>query len=75
MRQQLLSYSSTIEPGYMVFRYVGHLSLCEQFFWYGATFLHSTGPGYVGQLGWAVECPTYPGSTVLLLCITRVKPP
>ncbi len=26
-------------------------------------------PGYVGQLGWAVEYPIYPGSTVLVIVI------
>ncbi len=38
---------------------------------YGTVFLGTlkhillcTSPGYVGQLGWAVECPIYPGSTV-----------
>ncbi len=26
--------------------------------------LNCTGPGYMGQLGWAIECPNYPGSAV-----------
>ncbi len=40
-------------------------------------------PGYVGQLGWAIECPIYPGSTVAqlnmlvqlgtVLCCTKLK--
>ncbi len=42
-----------------------------QFPWYGETFfaLHKPWlcgtPGYVGQFGWPVECPIYPGSTVI----------
>ncbi len=33
-------------------------------------------PGYMGQLGWAVGCPTFPGSTVVgmrVYVIIRVK--
>ncbi len=52
--------------------YVGHLSIWDSFPWYAETsfalrkpWLCGT-PGYVGQLGWAAECPIYPGSTVII---------
>ncbi len=44
----------------------------DRFSWYGETSfaLHKRWlcgtPSYVGQLGWAVEWPTYPGSTVVV---------
>ncbi len=44
---------------------MGHLStVCGRVFLGTAIYLlRCTNPGYVGQLGWAVECPTYPVST------------
>ncbi len=63
--------TSTVEPGYLVLRYVGHLSMWDSFSWYTAKhLLRCTGPGHVGHLtiwdSWdgPVECPAYPGSTV-----------
>ncbi len=45
--------------------YVGHLSIRDSFPWYAKHLLLCVSPGYVGQLGWAAECPTYTGSTVV----------
>ncbi len=58
----------TVEPGYMGLRYVGHLSIWDSFPLYGETSSALHKPWLCGQLGWAVESPTYPGSTVHCIC-------
>ncbi len=58
---------TTVEPGYMGLRCVGYLSMWDSILRYGETSFACTSPGYVGHLGWALECSTYPGSTVILL--------
>ncbi len=41
----------------------------DRFHWYSETSFALHKRGYVGQLGWAVEFPIYPGSTVAFVML------